>query len=94
MPQTKEKISEQPKEPIKVDLTVRPDLVSVFADLANVAKKSDGMYMLLFAQNHPLLKTNIEQARILLTETHMVKLIDAMCKQSGHYPSDPNKKDK
>ena len=73
--------------PDKPDMSfiINKDAPSLFVDRVVVGARQDGMHVLHFISDvagHP-----IEQARVIIHKDHFKRMISAMAKNAGFYPS-------
>ncbi len=80
-----------PQKAIAQTYLSRPEVPTLFISRILSAKANDGHTMLGFFC--PASGGEIEQARIVLTDDHVKRTIDLLCRQSGYYPTPGNVND-
>ena len=84
-PVSQDSASVKPEQPLGQMLFNRPEIPTIYASRMTHTKLNDGHAMLGFYC--PTLNGEFEQARIMVTDVHLKRIIDLLCRQSGHYPT-------
>ena len=75
-----------------VELKTNDGLPTLFIDNLVINTRSDKHYLVRFATELP--EGLREQARVLVPEDHLKRMLDVLCKHVGHFPSKPKSKPK
>ena len=79
------KADEDAEKKEEVTLNLNPNLPTVFADRLHFLMREDGFAVLRWIQVLP--EFSAEVARVMVTENHLKRIIDLLCKNIGHYPT-------
>jgi len=80
-----EKVKESEGDQQALELHVNPGMATVFADKLQVLGRADGLVVLRWIQDLP--EFSSEVSRVIVTQEHLRRIIDLLCKNTGHYPA-------
>lgn len=72
------------KKPASKELQVNNSLSTLFVDGAFVTHRRDGASLIRLVAGLP--EGNSEQARIMISDEHLHRIIDVLCRSINYYP--------
>ena len=85
MPDNDETIKPAEKVIVKGDIRTP----TIFSDRLNVICRSDDLFLLQWCFSGPE-NVSLEQARVVVTKGHVIKIIDLLARLADHYPAKPD----